>query len=177
MAKRMKGLALVFTTAAALAFLVYCRQQTGFWQAAAITAATCAYHFAMRLAVGGFYDLLLHNRVDYRLWWFRPRCFEPKLYTALGVKGWKKHLPTYDPNTFSPKLHSWQEIAMATCQSELVHETIMLLSFVPLLAIGRYGAAAVFIITSAAAALFDSLFVVVQRFNRFRLVKLIEKAA
>ena len=59
---------------------------------------------------------------------------------------------------------------MATCQSELVHETIMLLSFVPLLAIGRYGAAAVFIITSAAAALFDSLFVVVQRFNRFRLL-------
>ena len=87
----------------------------------------------MRLGVGEVYDRLLHNRVNYRRRWFCPRFFEADLYRLLNVKGWKDHLPTYDPQTFSPELHSWDEIAQATCQSELVHETIMVLSFVPVL--------------------------------------------
>jgi len=176
LARKMKTAAVVFCLAFAL-FLTLCLLgDSKVWLTPAVTSATFAYHFVMRLAVGNVYNILLHNRVNYRRWWFRPRFFEKKLYRLLGVKGWKNRLPTYDPDTFSAQLHSWDEIAQATCQSELVHETIMVLSFVPLLAIGPLGSAGVFIITSSAAALFDSLFVMTQRFNRFRLVRLLEKA-
>lgn len=38
----------------------------------------------------------------------------------------------YRPDTFSSKNHTWVEIAQAMCQSELVHETNIVFSFVPL---------------------------------------------
>ena len=60
------------------------------------------------------------------------------------------------------------------CQAELVHETIMLLSFVPILAYLWFGALEVFIITSILAAGFDGMFVIIQRFNRSRVINMIK---
>jgi hypothetical protein len=50
-----------------------------------------------------------------------------------------------------------------------------LLSFLPLLAAIPFGAFPAFLITSLAAACFDTVFVIMQRFNRPRLIKLIQK--
>ena len=61
------------------------------------------------------------------------------------------------------------------CGAEIVHEIIMILSFLPLLAIPVFGEGAVFCITSLLSALFDSLFVMAQRFNRPRLIRVYEK--
>ena len=139
----------------------------------AITAGTTAYHFIMRLLVGYIFDFLLHNRVDYTAPWFRSKAFEPKLYKALRVKLWKGKMGTYDPKSFDPKLHSWEEIASATCQAELVHEVIIALSFLPLLAAIVFGAFPAFAVTSVLAAGFDAIFVIMQRYNRPRIIKLI----
>lgn len=38
-------------------------------------------------------------------------------------------MPTYRPDWFDPRLHSWKEIAQTMCQSEVVHEIIAVLSF------------------------------------------------
>ena len=81
-------------------------------------------------------------------------------------------MPTYSPEAFSPRLHSWEEIVRATCQSELVHEANIALSFPPLLASLWFGAFGVFLITSLCGAAFDLSFVVMQRYNRGRIVKL-----
>lgn len=175
LAKVMKRAAVLCASAALLFILLYIFNSPDLWLTPAVTAATFAYHLVMRLAVGGVYDRLLHNRVNCRRRWFCPRFFEADLYRLLRVKEWKDHLPTYDPKTFSPQLHSWEEIAQATCQSELVHETIMVLSFVPVLAINHLGSAGVFWATSAISACFDSLFVITQRYNRFRLIKIIDR--
>lgn len=64
------------------------------------------------------------------------------------------------------------EIAQAMCQAEIVHEIIIILSFVPIAFIPRFGAAPVFIITSLLAAELDLSFVILQRFNRPRILKI-----
>lgn len=84
-------------------------------------------------------------------------------------------MPTYDPTCFDPKLRSWNEIAQAMCQAEIVHEVIVVFSFLPLLAAIPFGAFGVFLITSLLAALYDLCFVIMQRFNRPRILKFIEK--
>lgn len=146
-----------------------------FFSVLAITAGTIAYHFSMRLVVGGVYDALLNNKVDYRKKWFRISKFEQKLYNLLKVKEWKGYFPTYDPDAFDKQKHSWEEIASAMCQSELVHETIIVLSFLPIFASLWFGEALVFVLTSLFSALFDSIFVVIQRYNRPRVLRILNK--
>ena len=150
---------------------------TGFYQAMplAITFGTCFYHFAMRLLVGQIIHRKMQNKAEYRKAWYQLRPFEQKLYRLLKVKSWKGKMPTYDPGVFNPRMHSWEEIAQAMCQAEIVHEVIAVLSFLPLLAAIPFGAFPVFLITSLLAALYDLSFVVIQRFNRPRIIKFIEK--
>ena len=138
----------------------------------AITGATVFYHLAMRLGVGALYDRLMNNRADYTRSWYRPRPWEARAYAALGVQRWKGRAPAYDKSLFDPRRHSWHEIAQAMCQSELVHETIIILSFLPLLAALRWGAFPVFFITSLLGAALDAAFVVIQRHNRPTVVRL-----
>lgn len=140
-----------------------------------ITAGTVCYHFIMRLAVGYALNACLHNRVDYTHRWFAPRAFERRLYHALGVRKWKRFVPTFDPDAFDITRHSVEELVQVTCQSELVHEAIMLLSFLPIAAIIPFGEPAVFVLTSLAAALLDGLFVILQRYNRPRLLRLLAR--
>ena len=82
-------------------------------------------------------------------------------------------MPTYRKDFFDPKLHSWSEIAQAMCQAELVHETIVVFSFLPLLFSIWVGAFPVFLVTSIAAACFDMILVVMQRYNRARVIKML----
>ena len=140
----------------------------------AITAGTTCYHLWMRLLVGYSFNLLLNNKVDYSKKWFRVGKTEQKLYAFLKVKKWKKHFPTYDPSLFDNCQHSWNEIVMAMCQSELVHETIVILSFLPILFSLRFGATLVFVFTSVLSAAFDLTFVIIQRYNRPRVLRIIK---
>lgn len=141
--------------------------------ALAITAGTVCYHLIMRLIVGWIFDRTMKNRADYHRRWYQVPAREQHLYEKLHIKGWKANVPTYEPSYFDPKLHSWDEIAQAMCQAELVHETIILLSFLPLAAVPMFGAFWVFLGTSVAAAAVDLLFVILQRYNRARVVKLL----
>ena len=141
----------------------------------AITFGTCFYHFAIRLAVGHVIDAIYRNKMNYNKWWFRERKFEAKLYKFLRVKEWKKHLPTYNPKDYSVTERSFEEIIQVTCQSEVVHEINMILSFVPVVFTVWFGSLAVFLITSCIAFCFDSIFVILQRYNRPRLRRLLKR--
>ena len=137
----------------------------------AITIGTTLYHFAMRLIVGYTVNALMKNRADPLAFWFQPRKWEEPFYKLIRIRKWKKYLPTYDPTSFDPDEKSMDEILGASCQAEIVHEIIMLFSLLPLALIPIFGAPAAFILTSLLAMLFDSLFVILQRFNRPRLLK------
>ena len=140
-----------------------------------ITLGTISYHFLMRLAVGYIINGLYHNQFDYRKKCFQPKAYEKRLYELLKVKKWKDKMPTFAPEMLDLKIHTWEEIAGAMCQSEIVHRTIVVLSFLPILASLIWGVFWVFFVTSVLAAGADMLFVIMQRYNRPRVVKMIEK--
>ena len=141
----------------------------------AITFGTFAYHFCMRLLVGEVFNLVLRNRVNYNRKWFQVGERETRLYKLLRIKNWKASMPTYDKTLFDSKLHTWDEIAQAMCQAELVHETIVVLSFLPIIASIWFGDFPVFLITSVLAACYDLLFVFMQRSNRPRVLKIVRR--
>ncbi len=157
--------------------IAYAYIENAVMYALAITAGTVFYHFAMRLAVGYAIHGIFRNRMRGTLWWFRERAFEPALYRLLRVRRWKGRVPTYVPGFFAVSERTTDQLIGATCQAEVVHEVIMVLSFVPLLFIVWFGEPVVFVLTSVGAALLDAVFVMVQRFNRPRLVKLAEREA
>ena len=175
MAKGMKILTIAFLILFIVFFAWYILMPRPVLLSICITLGVFLYHFAMRLLVGYTINGIFHNKFNYNAWWFRERKHESKLYKLLRVKRLTRSIPTYSPDTFDIKKHSWEEIAMATCQAELVHEIIILLSFLPILLIIPFGTPVVFVLTSVGSALFDSIFVIVQRYNRPRLISHIEK--
>lgn len=176
MPRVMKGASAVSLVLAVLMLCLFIWGAGRVFLSLGITCATIAYHFTMRLLVGWCYDRLMNNRADVQHPWFRQRRFEPGLFDLLRVKSWKSYMPTYEPDLFDPQQHTWEEIAQAMCQSELVHETIFVLSFLPVVASIWLGDLPVFLITSVLAACFDLCFVLIQRYNRPTVIRLAERA-
>lgn len=145
------------------------------WETVAISLGITFYHFSMRLAVGSLLDQKLRNEVDYHCAWFQERSFEPKLYAFAHVRIWKKHMPTFEADLFDLRTKNLESIVKATCQAEIVHEIIIVLSHLPILLGFAIGTWKVLIGTSVLAALIDLLFVMIQRYNRPRLVLLMER--
>jgi len=171
----MKSLAIATTLATFLLILAYRYWRQDWLLTCAISFGTTAYHFVMRLAVGYIVPKLTNYNFDYRCQWFQPKNWEPGFYRLLNIRSWKGNLPTYSPDQFSMEINSLYRIIQNMCGAEVVHEIIMLLSFLPLLTVPFFGAFPVFLITSVLAALYDSIFVMAQRFNRPRLVRIYEK--
>ncbi len=171
MAKTMIPAAIICFAAAVITSLLYYFFDVGIFLTFAITFGTTAYHLGMRLIVGQIFNSIMRNRADYTKKWYQLRPWENKLYRFLKVKEWKDKMPTYYPETFSPKIHTWSEIAGAMCQSELAHEVNVILSFLPIIASVWFGSFLVFLITSIGGAAFDMIFVIMQRYNRARVVK------
>lgn len=151
----------------------YRQAGAGWLLSAAITFGTVFYHLAIRLMAGAL--IPTPKRTDGR--WFQPRSFEPGLYRILQVRRWKNRLPTFLPEQFSLRQVGVRGVLQNSCKAELVHQVIMVLSFLPVLAIPRLGAAGVFWGTSLLSALADGCFVVIQRYNRPRLLRLARKEA
>ena len=165
-----------FFSAGTIAFAILYAQTAGsIWLTLAITFGTFAYHFIMRLLIGLIFNTVMRNHADYTRRWYQVGKLETALYEKLRVQRWKGKMPAYHPALFDPRVHSWDEIAQAMCQAELVHETIALLSFLPIAAGLRFGAYPVFIVTSVLSAGYDLLFVMMQRYNRQRIMVLRER--
>lgn len=175
MAKTMKITAAISLLLTLICALLHIKTANDLPMTLAVTFGTVAYHFCMRLLVSGIINSLLHNRVDYNKKWFQVGETEQVIYKKLNVKGWKDKMPTYDKSLFDNKEHSWDEIAQAMCQSEIVHETIVVFGFLPIVSAIWFGALPVFIVTSVLSACFDLVFVIMQRYNRPRVIKLIKR--
>lgn len=167
--------ALITTAVTVLLSVLYGFYPHGWILSCAISFGTTAYHFTMRLLVGHLVLRITGYAFDYRSRWFSPRKWEPAFYRTLRVKSWKHGIPTYDPSAFSLKEHALAEVIRNMCGAEIVHEIIIVLSFVPLFFHILFGEFLVFLITSVLAALYDSIFVVVQRYNRPRLIRILHK--
>jgi len=139
-----------------------------------ITAFTIMYHFWVRIIMGNV-SKLFKNHINYNHWWFKERKFEKKLYKLLRVKNWKGKALTYNPESFSLKEHSLEEIANTMCKSEVDHWINEVISLSTLLFAIPWGELWIFTITAIAAMLFDSQFIVIQRYNRPRVLRILKK--
>ena len=175
MAKAMKKTAVITLLLTIIFCLIYRVTSNSVILSLAITFGTIAYHFIIRLLVGYLFDFKMKNQADYTKKWHQVSDTEMKLYQKLKVKTWKNKMPTFDMDVFDVSKHSWDEIIQATCQSELVHETNVVFSFLPVVAAIWFGSFEVFLITSMLGAIFDLMFVFMQRFNRARIVKMRRK--
>lgn len=136
-----------------------------------IISLTVCYHFSVRLVIGGLIDYNMKNQVDYTKKWFSEKEFEKNFYRKLHVKKWKDNLPTADEELFSLKTHTIEEIIMAGCQAEIVHWFCAAAGFLTMFLAIPFGDWYIFLITSVLAAAYDMLFVIIQRYNRPRLMK------
>ena len=174
MTKNLKRIAVLSLAATVLLSVLYIQTASGVLLSLAITAGTAAYHIVMRLLVGLLFRTVMRNKADYRKRRYQVSASEMAIYQKLQVKKWKNRMPTYDRTLFDRRIHTWDEIAQAMCQAELVHETIAVLSFLPILEGIWFGEYPVFVVTSVLAAAFDMMFVLVQRYNRQRIMGLLE---
>ena len=175
MAKTMKRISAISLLLTICCFVLYRITNYRFLLPFVITFGTTAYHFMIRLMVGVTIDSILHNKVNYHKKWYHVSKFEMKLYHKMKVKKWKNKMPTFSADTFDISKHSWDEIIQATCQSELVHEINVMFSFLPVIASIWFDSFWVFLITSTLGAIFDLMFVIMQRFNRNRILRIQKK--
>ncbi|MBQ6935001.1 MAG: hypothetical protein IJN49_00505 [Clostridia bacterium] len=176
MKKTMKRITAILLVLSVVFVLLNFYLKTDLFLTLSITFCTALYHFAMRLFVGEICNKFIEPKLNYNAKWFNEKKFEKKLYKFLKVKKWKKFVPTYSPESFSLKDNSKENIIRTMCGAEVVHEIIIVLSFLPLVASAQLDSVVEFIITSVIAALGDSVFVIIQRFNRPRVIKLLKRS-
>lgn len=172
MEKTMKRCALISGLFTLASYLLWRFEEKDIVLTIAITGGTIFYHITVRLLVGWAFDRLMHNQANYHKKWYQISPRENAIYKKLQIKRWKRHMPTYDESIFEPTLHTWTEIAKAMCQAELIHEVDVVVSFLPLFFSAWFGAFPVFLTTSVLAAMYDLLFVMLQRYNRPRVLRL-----
>ena len=147
------GMNLVFIMLAVVFAVLNYMYDEGWMLSAYVTFLTISYHFSMRLIVGETVTVIYRKReFNLNSAGFRIHSFEKDLYRRLNVKKWKLHMITAKPEQFDLRENSMDELLHNVAQAELVHRIIMVLSFVPLLLIIKYGVQSVFIVTSIAAA-------------------------
>jgi len=139
-----------------------------------ITAFTIMYHFWVRIIMGNV-SKLFKNHINSNQWLFKERKFEKKLYEFLKVKDWKGKALTYNPESFSLKEHTLEEIANTMTKSEVDHWINEVISLTTILFAIPWGKLWIFSITAIAAMIFDSQFIVIQRYNRPRIMKILNK--
>jgi len=137
-----------------------------------ITTFTIMYHLWMRIIMGNVTKLF---KISNKQRWFKERKFEKGFYKLLRVKKWKGKALTYNPELFSLKDHSLEEIANTMSKAETDHWINEIISLSTLLFAILWGELWVFLITAIAAMLFDAQFIVIQRYNRPRIVKILKK--
>ncbi len=128
-----------------------------------IVCFTIMYHLWVRIIMGNVSKLF---SVNYKQRWFKERSFEKKLYKILKVRKWKEKVLTYNPDHFSTKLHTYEEIANTMAKSEVDHWINEIIALSTVLFSLVWGQFWIFLITALAAMIFDAQFIIVQRYNR-----------
>lgn len=151
-------------------YLGYTQSEIVLWSG--VTCFTIMYHLWLRIIMGNVNKLF---RIEYTMWWFKERKFEQPLYKLLHVKKWKDKALTYNPHLFSLKDYSLTDIANTMSKAEFDHLTNVLISMSTLLFSLIWGQFLIFALTAFAAIIFDAQFIIIQRYNRPRIVRLIKR--
>ena len=168
------GTALSFSVGIICAVLnkIYAREV---FETLAITLFTTFYHFAMRLITAYAVTVCRRKGAERDSAPLSLCRTERGFYNLIRVKKWKKYAPTYNKEQFDIHKRDYAELCHNMANAEIGHALIVLLSFAPILLEKRLGGGAAFWITSVFAAAFDLQFVFIQRYNRARVSKIMQK--
>ena len=159
-----------------ICFILYYRNiyksQVILWSG--ITAFTIMYHLWVRIIMGNVVKLF-KKYLHYNQAWFKEKRFEKKIYDILRVKKWKKKALTYNPELFCLKDNSLEEIANTMTKAELDHWVNELISLSTLLFAAIWGKLWIFSISAIVAMIFDAQFIVIQRYNRPRVIRILRR--
>ncbi len=187
-ANRQNWIRLVITVAfmAAVWFVLICHR-TGYDFALAygMFRVLLLYHIGIRIVVGTITGKtpLDAFHPDAPLW--RQRPWEDALYKKLQVKQWKKKMPMFDVDKWDIRSCSADELLRAGCQAEACHMGNIALSLASVVLVPLTGSlvsalvgavvlpdAFVLMFAAVTASGFDAIFVIIQRFNRPRFMRL-----
>lgn len=168
--KIMHTFSFMFTLLTVILFTANNFINSGILLFSAVTCMTFAYHFDIRLVIGCIIPIFKEKiNVDSR--YFKVSETEKNIYKKLNIKSWKSRVPTYNPDEFDIKKNSIEQLIINCCNSEIVHTANIFASYIPILFSIWFNSLPVFIITSVLASIYDLQFIVLQRFNRPRLIK------
>ena len=137
-----------------------------------VVAFTIIYHFEGRLIMGKVTEKF---PIRYDQWWFEERPFEKQLYHTIRVKKWKDKALTYDPELFKFTNYSTEEIANHMAKAETDHWINELISLSTLSFALIWGEFWIFGLSCLVGMLFDAQFIAIQRYNRPRMKRVIQK--
>lgn len=137
-----------------------------------ITTFTIMYHLWARIIMGNVTKLF---KINAKQNWFKERNFEKNIYKFLRVKKWKSKALTYNPELFSLSNNSLEAIANTMSKAETDHWINEIISLSTLFFSVLWGEFWIFLITAIVAMAFDGQFIVIQRYNRPRVLKIIQK--
>lgn len=139
-----------------------------------VVAFTIMYHFWVRIIMGNVLKLF-KKHITYKQWFFKEKFFEKNIYTKIKVKEWKDKVLTYAPGEFDLKENSLETVANNMAKAELDHWINGLISISTIFFGFIWGIFWPFVVSAIFAIVFETQFIILQRFNRPRVVKLIEK--
>lgn len=91
------------------------------------------------------------------------------------VRKWKDKVLTFDPSAYDFKNRTLEQLATTMSKSELDHWINEIISVFSIFFALLWGSWCVFLITAIIAMLFDAQFIVVQRFNRPIVLRVLER--
>lgn len=130
------------------------------------------YHFGLRIFMG---NVTKKQNITYNHPLFRQRSFEKKLYKLLRVRKWKDKVLTFEPEMYDFKNRTLEQLACTMAKSELDHWINEIISVISMFFTFIWGCPAAFIISAVAAMAFDAQFIIVQRYNRPIVLRLMRK--
>lgn len=140
-----------------------------------IILGTVAIHFLIMHISAPIVFLIFKKQFNYNSFWFTPKKFEKTLFKMLKIKRWKTKVPSYDGDEYSLKNHIIEDVIMNMCHAEVVHEVIFVASYLPIIGgvvISHWG---MIILTSFIFSCCHLIFIMIQRYNRPRVVRLYER--
>lgn len=137
-----------------------------------IVAFTVMYHFWVRIIMGNVTKLFT---IRYTQPIFRELPFEKCIYKLLRVRKWRAKVLTYNPDEFIIANHTCEELANTMSKAECDHWINELISISTMFFGLLWGYEWLFIVSAIAAMIFDAQFIVVQRFNRPIILRLMQR--
>lgn len=172
-----KKLIVILCLSAVIASVMYGLNRYGSCMIVAVAFSTVFFHIAMRLGVYCGIRSMPKSDFDFDGRWFGQKKAEGKIYRMICVHAWKNVLPHLFPEDFALS-SGIEKVVRSTCIAEIAHTIIIPLSYLPAIFALLMRADIAYLIalgaSSVIAGFADFLMLIIQRYNRPRLLRAAE---